>query len=116
MQRNVTNREDVECCEENRWQFYQKESEISLKAKQAWEVGRKLGLHSKCSEEPPGIDREETQRHIKEREKEDMQRRKQGLSMKIISFNVRGLGKRVKKKKKKILDMVFKNKIDMCCI
>lgn len=34
--------------------------------------------------------------------------------MKIFSFNVRGLGK--KEKRKEVRDMIFKNKIEVCCI
>ncbi|KAL8546335.1 hypothetical protein ACS0TY_006158 [Phlomoides rotata] len=37
--------------DEERWDFYRKENEVSEEVIKAWEVGRKLGLYSKCSDE-----------------------------------------------------------------
>ncbi|KAL8555514.1 hypothetical protein ACS0TY_003357 [Phlomoides rotata] len=43
--------ESNSCCDETRWEFYRKEKEIAEEVIKAWEVGRKLGLYSKCSDE-----------------------------------------------------------------
>lgn len=46
-----SNTEVSESFEESRWKFYSVGAKISFKARNAWEIGRKPGLHCKCSDE-----------------------------------------------------------------
>lgn len=43
--------EEIVSFKEERWQHYLKETEIFEEARQAWEVGRTLGLIKKCSDD-----------------------------------------------------------------
>ncbi|KAL8547386.1 hypothetical protein ACS0TY_006928 [Phlomoides rotata] len=105
--------ESNSCCDETRWDFYRKEKEITEEVIKAWEVGQKLGLYSKCSDE-------DIRRQLEIMEHRDIAKGNRNIRKgrrdprSVMSFNIRGAGKIIKRNE--IRSLVCSYGIDMCCV
>ncbi|KAL8482923.1 hypothetical protein ACS0TY_025822 [Phlomoides rotata] len=73
----------------------EEDSEITSEARRAWEVGKRLGLISKVTDEDMISQMEYLERKDRQRSKKTLAKPSQ-----MLSYNVRGLGKKAKRREK----------------